>query len=101
MSFDVDIGWASERGPRTDMEDFAAVRRPAAGEAAWGVIAAVADGVSQGGLGKEAAQTTVMALLRDWYATPATWDPTVALERLISPSWGRLPAGKRGAPSNA
>ena len=43
MSFDVDIGWASERGPRTDMEDFAAVRRPAAGEAAWGVIAAVAE----------------------------------------------------------
>jgi len=84
MSFDVDIGWASERGPRTDMEDFAAVRRPAAGESAWGVIAAVADGVSQGGLGKEAAQTTVMGLLRDWYATPATWDPTVALERLIS-----------------
>lgn len=84
MSFDVDIGWASERGPRTEMEDFAAVRRPAAGEAAWGVIAAVADGVSQGGLGKEAAQTTVMGLLRDWYATPATWDPTVALERLIS-----------------
>src|SRR3989344_3741705 len=84
MSFDVDIGWASERGPRTDMEDFAAVRRPAAGEAAWGVIAAVADGVSEGGLGKEAAQTTVMGLLRDWYATPATWDPTVALERLIA-----------------
>ena len=80
MSFDVDIGWASERGPRTDMEDFAAARRPAAGESAWGVIAAVADGVSEGGLGKEAAQTTVMGLLRDWYATPATWDPTVALE---------------------
>lgn len=84
MSFDVDIGWASERGPRTDMEDFAAVRRPAVGESAWGVIAAVADGVSQGGLGQEAAQTTVMALLRDWYATPATWDTTVALDRLIA-----------------
>jgi len=84
MSFDVEIGCACERGPRSEMEDFAAVRRPGPSEGAWGLIAAVADGVSQGGLGREAAQTTVMSLLRDWYATPATWDPTVALDRLIA-----------------
>ncbi|WP_290869780.1 bifunctional protein-serine/threonine kinase/phosphatase, partial [Aquabacterium sp.] len=59
-------------------------RQPDASEAAWGVVAALADGVSNGGLGLEAAQTTVMTLVRDWYATPATWDPTVALERVIA-----------------
>ncbi|MEY2893530.1 MAG: hypothetical protein RJA98_3438 [Pseudomonadota bacterium] len=65
------------------MEDFAAVRTPTAQEAAWGVIAALSDGVSTGGLGREAAQTTVASLVSDWYATPATWDPTVALDRVI------------------
>ncbi len=84
MSFDVEIGYASERGPRSAMEDFAGVSRPAPHEGAWGVVAALADGVSSGGMGREAAQTTVMGLLRDWYATPATWDTTVALDRLIA-----------------
>jgi serine/threonine protein phosphatase PrpC len=84
MSFTVDVGFATERGPRSHNEDFAQVRQPGPAESAWGVIAALADGVSQGGLGLEAAQTTVMTLVQDWYATPATWDPTVALERVIA-----------------
>lgn len=84
MSFDLDIGYASQIGPRTDLEDFAAVGQPGPHEEAWGVIAAIADGVSTGGLGREAAQTTVMALLQDYYATPATWDTTVALDRVIA-----------------
>jgi serine/threonine protein phosphatase PrpC len=48
-----------------------------------GVIAAIADGVSSGGRGLEAAQTSVMGLLADFFATPATWETTVALDRLI------------------
>ncbi len=31
----------------------------------------------------EAAQTTVMGLLTDFFGTPSTWEPTVALDRLI------------------
>jgi serine/threonine protein phosphatase PrpC len=84
MSFNVDVGYASERGPRSVLEDFAAVGHPAPHEAPWGVIAALADGVSSGGLGKEAAQTSVMSLVSDYFATPATWDTTVALDRLIA-----------------
>ncbi len=83
MSFDLDVGHASERGPRSALEDHAGVGQPAPHELAWGAIAALADGVSMGGLGWEAAQTTVETLLRDYYATPATWDTTVALDRLI------------------
>ena len=83
MSFDLDVGYASQRGPRSVLEDHAGVGQPAPHEEAWGVIAALADGVSTGGLGGEAAQTTVETLLRDYYATPATWDTTVALDRLI------------------
>ena len=83
MSFDLEVGYASERGPRSVLEDHAGVAQPAPHERAWGVVAALADGVSSGGLGREAAQTTVGTLLQDYYATPPTWDTTVALDRLI------------------
>jgi serine/threonine protein phosphatase PrpC len=81
MSFDVDIGHASERGARERNEDFVASLRDPAGT---GLIAAVADGVSYGGLGQMAAQTTVMSLMEDFHAAPQTWDTTVTLDRLIS-----------------
>ena len=63
MALDVDIGWHSVRGAREGNEDFAAALQPPAHEAGRGLIAAIADGVSAGGRGREAAQTTVMSLL--------------------------------------
>lgn len=83
MSFDVQAGQASQRGPRDRLEDFAAIRHPQPHEQTWGLIAAIADGVSEGGRGLEAAQTAVLSLLGDYHATPATWDTSVALDRLI------------------
>ncbi len=83
MSFDIDVGHASERGPRDDNEDFAAVQRPRAADATLGWIAALADGVSGGGGGRIAAQTTVMTLVEDYFGAPPTWDTTVTLDRLI------------------
>jgi len=35
-------------------------------------------------MGREAAQTTVTSLVRDYYGTPETWDTTVALDRIIA-----------------
>jgi serine/threonine protein phosphatase PrpC len=84
MSFDVDIGHATERGMRAENEDFVASQRPAAHEEARGFIAAIADGVSTGGGGRMAAQTSVMALVEDYFAAPPTWDTTVVLDRIIS-----------------
>jgi len=83
MSFEVEIGYSSERGPREVNEDFAGAVRAPKGEEARGLIAAIADGVSTGGRGLEAAQTTVMGLLGDYFATPDTWESTAALDRLI------------------
>ena len=83
MSFDIDIGHASDRGPREGNEDFAAVQRPGAGDQPLGWIAALADGVSSGGGGRMAAQTTVQSLVQDYFGAPATWDTTVTLDRLI------------------
>lgn len=84
MAFELDIGFTSLAGSKSINEDFCAAMLPQAGFEEMGAIAAVADGVSRGGMGKEAAQTTVISLLRDYYGTPETWDTTVALDRIIS-----------------
>ena len=83
MSFDVEIGHFSLAGPREVNEDFAAAVRPGPQDEARGCIAAIADGVSSGGRGLEAAQTAVMSLVQDYFACPDTWDTTVMLDRLI------------------
>lgn len=95
MALDVDIGWHSVRGPRENNEDFAAALQAQPHEAERGLIAAIADGVSAGGGGREAAQTTVMSLLQDYFGTPATWDTSVALDRLIGAQNAWLAAANR------
>ena len=84
MAFELDIGFASLAGRKIPNEDFCAAMLPGPGEVGMGSIVAIADGVSTGGKGKEAAQTTVTSLVRDYYGTPETWDITVALDRIIS-----------------
>ncbi|MDZ5456626.1 bifunctional protein-serine/threonine kinase/phosphatase [Azohydromonas lata] len=112
MSFEVDIGHASRRGPREINEDFAGALRERRG-----LVAAIADGVSTGGGGREAAQTSVMGLLSDFFAAPATWDTTVVLDRLIAAQnnwlvavnrqrqvgggWHRREAGRVAEPTTA
>lgn len=84
MAFDIDIGFATLAGRKDRNEDFCAAMLPEPGQEAMGSIVAIADGVSTGGMGREAAQTTVTSLVRDYYGTPETWDTTVALDRIIS-----------------
>lgn len=83
MAFEIDIGFTSRAGAKDINEDFAAAMLPEPGRETMGAIAAIADGVSMGGLGREAAQTTVTSLVRDYFGTPETWETTVALDRII------------------
>ncbi len=84
MAFEIDIGFTSLTGKKTVNEDFCAAMLPEPGKEGFGAICAIADGVSTGGKGKEAAQTTVMSLVHDYFCTRETWDTTVALDRVIS-----------------
>lgn len=84
MSFDLDVGCCSQAGRRPHNEDCVALRTGQGPERDLGTVIALADGVSTGGLGAEAARTTVHTLLSDYFNTPATWDTTVALDRVIS-----------------
>lgn len=83
MAFDIDIGFVCQAGRKAPNEDFCAAMLPPQGQEDMGSIVAIADGVSAGGLGREAAQTTVTSLVRDYHGTPETWDTTVALDRVI------------------
>ena len=83
MSFQVDVGHASERGQRPHNEDYAAALAAPVHEPGRGLVAALADGVSTGGHGRAAAQTAVISLVQDFHAVPATWEVSVALDRLI------------------
>ncbi|MEY4882163.1 MAG: hypothetical protein RIS34_17 [Pseudomonadota bacterium] len=83
MAFELDIGFACAAGRKDLNEDFCAAMLPQKGQEDMGSIVAIADGVSTGGMGKEAAQTTVTSLVRDYFGTPETWDTTVALDRII------------------
>ncbi len=83
MSFDLDIGYASEPGPREINEDFVATRRASPQEDDMGFICAIADGVSTGGDGRMAAQTSARTLVEDYFGAPPTWDTSTALDRLI------------------
>ncbi|MDB5780006.1 MAG: protein kinase [Polaromonas sp.] len=83
MAFHLDIGFATLGGRKPLNEDFCAAMLPGPGQDGMGSIVAIADGVSAGGMGREAAQTTVTSLVRDYYATPETWDTTVAMDRII------------------
>jgi serine/threonine protein phosphatase PrpC len=84
MAFEIDIGYTSLPGKKDINEDFCAAMLPEPGREGFGAICAIADGVSAGGQGKEAAQTTVMSLVRDYFGTPETWDTTVALDRVLA-----------------
>jgi serine/threonine protein phosphatase PrpC len=95
MNFEFDIGLTSLAGKKDVNEDFAAALLPEAHQQSKGVIAAIADGVSRGGLGREAAQTTVTSLVRDYFGTPDTWDTTVALDRIIAAQNAWLAAQNR------
>ncbi|MEP6588350.1 MAG: bifunctional protein-serine/threonine kinase/phosphatase [Polaromonas sp.] len=83
MAFNIDIGFATLAGRKSSNEDFCAAMLPEPSQESMGSIVAIADGVSAGGMGREAAQTTVTSLVRDYYGTPETWDTTVALDRII------------------
>ena len=84
MSLQISAGYVSLPGPRERNEDFCGLVTPSGSELATkGVLAALADGVSGGVGGREAAESTVRGLLADYYATPDTWTVPHALDRVL------------------
>lgn len=78
------VGCASLAVPGKWNEDRVGVASPSAAEiASHGVVVAVADGIGGDGSGAYAAAVVVRSLLRDYYATPESWGPRRALDRVL------------------
>jgi serine/threonine protein phosphatase PrpC len=77
----VAAGFASLTGPRADNQDFGGVHMGTPLERTrHGIIAAVADGVSGGKAGREAAELAVRSLIEGFYAMPDTLGPARAMQ---------------------
>ena len=86
MPLVVRFGHCSLAGKREQNEDFVGIVSPTGAELAQkGYLCAVADGVSGANGGREAAEYCVRGLVTDYYATPDTWEPLAALDRVIQP----------------
>ena len=85
MPLRLEFGHVTASGPRACNEDFCGYVEPADPQltATKGMVAALADGVSGGAHGREAAETAIRNLLADYYATPDTWEVPHALGTVL------------------
>ena len=85
MSLQFEIGQSSRTGPRARNEDYVGVVTPSNEHLSIkGALIAVADGVSGNAGGGEASEMTIRTITADYYATPDTWEPPTALEKVIT-----------------
>jgi protein phosphatase len=88
------VGGASGSAPGKVNEDFYGVARPLARDE-HGIVLGVADGISANGSGRMASELAIRSLLHDFYATPASWSTSVALDRLLTAANDWLDAENR------
>lgn len=85
MPLSISTGHSSLAGLRPRNEDFLGMIVPQGDElASKGILAAIADGVSGHGGGREAAEYAVRGLLSDYYATPDTWETSRSVDRVAN-----------------
>ncbi|MET0218775.1 MAG: bifunctional protein-serine/threonine kinase/phosphatase [Burkholderiales bacterium] len=85
MPLEISVGAATATGKRERNEDYWGIVTPEGAElASRGAVLAVADGVSGSEEGREAAEYCVRGLLADYYATPETWEVSLAIDRVLT-----------------
>ena len=85
MPLKFEIGQSSLTGPRERNEDYVSIVTPENTQLSTkGALIAVADGVSGNAGGGEASEMTVRTVSSDYYATPDTWQPPAALDKVIT-----------------
>ncbi len=85
MPLKFEIGQSSLTGPRERNEDYVGIVTPVSEQLSIkGALIAVADGVSGSAGGGEASEMTVRTVSADYYATPDTWEPHSALDKVLT-----------------
>jgi protein phosphatase len=94
----VSIGCATGAAPGKLNEDFFGIAQPPV-RPEQGILVGVADGISQDGTGRIAAETTLRTLLQDFYGTPMGWSASMALDRVLTAAnaWIDADNRRRGA----
>lgn len=96
-SLALSLGTSSYTGPKPRNEDALACVTPEPAELAGkGALVVLADGVSACADGRLAAQSSVSAVVADYYATPETWAAAQALDKLLTAQNGWLRAQQGG-----
>ncbi len=84
MKLNFSVGESSVTGPRPRNEDYIGLVTPADSQLSIkGALLAVADGISGGAGGAEAAEMTIRTISADYYATPETWTVQHALDKVV------------------
>lgn len=84
LSPELNLGHASRAGSKARNEDFHGAILPEGSLHRWGCLVCVADGIGGCSDPRRASETTVRTLLNDYYATPESWSPVVALGRVTT-----------------
>ena len=85
MPLILEIGQSSLTGPRERNEDYVGIVTPVSEQLSTkGALISVADGVSGNAGGGEASEMTVRTVSADYYATPDTWEPHQALDKVLN-----------------
>lgn len=85
MKLSISIGYASDKGIKTDNEDFFGSLVPKEPQLTYkGIVAAIADGMSDGVTGKQASQSCVGSFLADYYSTPDSWSVKQSGQKILS-----------------
>jgi serine/threonine protein phosphatase PrpC len=85
MPLKFEIGQSSLTGSRERNEDYVGIVTPENSVLSIkGALIAVADGISGNAGGGEASEMTVRTVSADYYATPDTWEPHHALDKVLT-----------------
>jgi eukaryotic-like serine/threonine-protein kinase len=85
MKLSISIGYATDKGIKTDNEDFFGSLVPNEPQLSYkGITAAIADGMSGSDAGKQASHCCVAGFLSDYYSTPDSWSVKQAAQRILS-----------------
>ncbi len=85
MPLKFEIGQSSLTGSRERNEDYVGIVTPENTVLSIkGALIAVADGISGNAGGGEASEMTVRTVSADYYATPDTWEPHHALDKVLT-----------------
>jgi serine/threonine protein phosphatase PrpC len=84
MTLTISIGHATDQGIKADNEDFVGSLIPKKPQLNFkGIVAAIADGLGDSDVGKQASHSCVVSFLNDYYSTPDSWSVKQSGQKIL------------------